>query len=352
MLLVFPSGVWGQNTGSPQLEHRPAEPRKPAASGREIILDVQVTDRSGRPVTGLKQQDFTVLDDRDPQTILSFEDVSGETASSSASSAEIVLVVDAVNTSFQTITYSREQIRQFLLRNNGQLAHPVSLVVFSDAGTKIQNGSSRDGKALAALYDQYQTGLRSITRAQGFYGAAERYELSLKALTSLAAYEGKQPGRKLMLWFSPGWPLLSGPNVQLTGDDEQRIFNSIVETSTLLRRARVTVYAIDPLGLADASGVRISYYKEFLKGVGSPRRAVPADLGLEVLAVQTGGRVLNATNDITDSIQSCAADADAFYVLSFSARPADQANEYHSVAITVDKPAMTARTRTGYYAQP
>jgi VWFA-related protein len=352
MLLIFPPGVWGQNTGSPQLEHRPAEIEKPAGSDREIILDVQVTDRSGRPVTGLKQQDFTVLDGRDPEKILSFEDVSGGTASSSASSAEIVLVVDAVNTSFQTITYSRDQIRQFLLRNNGQLAHPVSLVVFSDAGTKVENGSSRDGQALAALYDQYQTGLRSITRAQGFYGATERYEMSLKALTLLATYEAKQPGRKLMLWFSPGWPLLSGPNIQLTGDDERRIFNSIVETSTLLRRAQVTVYAIDPLGLADAGGTRISYYKEFLKGVSSPRRAVPADLGLEVLAVQTGGRVLNATNDITDAIRSCAADADAFYVLSFSARPADQANEYHSLAVTVDKPGMTVRTRTGYYAQP
>jgi hypothetical protein len=41
-------------------------------SGRRITLDVVVTDKSGNPVPGLQQQDFTVLDDEQPQKILSF----------------------------------------------------------------------------------------------------------------------------------------------------------------------------------------------------------------------------------------------------------------------------------------
>jgi hypothetical protein len=40
--------------------------------GRRISLDVVVTDKSGKPVPGLQQQDFTLLDDKQPQTILSF----------------------------------------------------------------------------------------------------------------------------------------------------------------------------------------------------------------------------------------------------------------------------------------
>jgi VWFA-related protein len=79
---------------------------------------------------------------------------------------------------------------------------------------------------------------------------------------------------------------------------------------------------------------------------------LPGNLGLPVLAVQTGGRVLNLTNDITSAIAECVADANSFYVISFDAPRADKPNEYHSLAVTLDKPGMTARTRTGYYAQP
>ena len=155
-----------------------------------------------------------------------------------------------------------------------------------------------------------------------------------------------------MIWFSPGWPLLSGPNVQLTSKDREHLFNRIVAFSTGLRQSRITLYAIDPLGLADAGGMRVSYYQEFLKGVTSPSRLEPGDLGLQVLAVQSGGQVLNSSNDLTTAIANCAADAYSFYVLSFDAARADRVNEYHAVGVTVDKPGITARTRTGYYAQP
>jgi VWFA-related protein len=155
-----------------------------------------------------------------------------------------------------------------------------------------------------------------------------------------------------MIWFSPGWPLLSGPNIQLSNNDEERFFNSIVAASAELRRARVTLYSIDPLGLADAGGMRVSYYQEFLKGVPYASRAQAANLSLQVLAVQSGGRVLNSSNDITAEIAKCTSDAEAFYVLSFDAARADHANEYHALEVKVDKPKSTARTHTGYYAQP
>jgi VWFA-related protein len=126
----------------------------------------------------------------------------------------------------------------------------------------------------------------------------------------------------------------------------------IVAASTGLRQARVTLYSVDPLGMEDAGGIRISYYEEFLKGITSPSRALPGDLGLQVLAVQSGGRVFNTTNDLTAAIADCAADANAFYVVSFEAARARRGEEYHSLGVTVDKPGITVRTRTGYYAQP
>ena len=355
LLILSSSAALGQSNPSPQLQPRPAQPAKapspPSAADRQIQLDVQVTDKSGSPIRGLQKQDFTILDDKRPQTILSFQAVDSAT-SASDSPVEIVLVVDAVNASFQTVSYERDELKKFLLQNGGQLAQPTSLIVFTDTGTEMQQASSRDGKALVALYDQYATGVRSINRSQGIYGAAERFEMSLKTLNSFVEYERLRPGRKLMIWFSPGWPLLTGPGIQLTHQDEQHFFDSIVAASNGLRQSRITLYSIDPLGLADAGGARISYYEEFLKGVARPDRAEAADLSLQVLAVQSGGRVLNGSNDLTSEMAQATSDAAAYYAVSFDGARADHANEYHAIEVKVDKPGARARTRTGYYAQP
>jgi hypothetical protein len=41
----------------------------------------------------------------------------------------------------------------------------------------------------------------------------------------LAQQEAAQPGRKMVFWISPGWPMLSGPNVvQLTPKQQQQLF--------------------------------------------------------------------------------------------------------------------------------
>ena len=352
MVLLLPlSFAFAQDNppSHPQLQPRSAEPEKAPANGpdRRITLDVQVTDKSGTPIRGLQQQDFVLLDDKLPQKILSFQAVEAATPELPL---QVILVVDTVNVSFNAVSNEKNELRKFLLQNDGKLAQPTSLVIFTDAGPQMQNGSSRDGNVLAALLDKYEVGLRENHRSQGIYGAEELFDKSLKAMDELAEYEQKQPGRKFVIWISPGWPLLSGPRTYISNKEEQWLFNAIAATSTKLRQARVTIYSVDPLGLNDFR--RAVYYEEFVKGATSPSHSLPGNLGLPVLAVQTGGRVLNMTNDITASIGECVVDANSFYVISFDAPRADKPNEYHSLAITMDKPGITARTRTGYYAQP
>ena len=266
---------------------------------------------------------------------------------------EVILVVDAINTSFASNTYVRDALKKFLLQNGGKLPWPVSFIFLSEGGPKIMRVASRDGNALAAFYDQYDSGLRSRHLiGGGTWGVSERIEISLNALESIVAYEKVRPGRKLMIWFSRGWPLLAENNVHLTSKEANRLFESIVAISTGLRQGRLTLYSVDPGGLRNTGTIRDSYYEGFLKGVTSASRALPANLGLQVLAVQSGGRVLKSSNDLESAIQHCTADADAYYVLSFEAARADQANAYHSLGIIVDKPGTTTRTRTGYFAQP
>lgn len=317
----------------------------PASTKGSILLDVQVTDSSGAPVRGLQQQDFSLFDGQQPQNIVSFHAVDG--SSSADAPIEIVLVIDAVNVPFPLLTTDRNEVKKFLLQNGGKLQLPTELVFFSAAGTKMQNGFSRDGNALAALYDQSASGLMPNNLS-----GTERFDLSIKTLSSLAAYEARGPGRKLMVWISPGWPLLSGGNLRLTPKDFQWLFDSAVALSGALRQARITLYDVDPEGVLNSGGTRLTYYEEFLKGVTSPKKVQPGYLSLQVLAVQSGGRVFNSTNDLTRAIADCARDADNFYVLSFDAPRADGPNQHHSLAVTVDKPGSTVRTRTGYYAHP
>ena len=238
------------------------------------------------------------------------------------------------------------------MQNGGQLTHPVSLGFFNDTGTELQPNSSTDGKALLASFDEHETKLRTIRRSTGFYGAEERFSLSQKNLGMLAAAEAKLPGRKLVIWISPGWPILSGPNITLTTKQEQGLFSSIVWLANALRLARITLYSVDPLGVEDAATTRLNYYEEFLKPVRAAKDAQAGNLALQVLSRQSGGQALNSSNDITEQLNRCVADADAFYTLTVDPTPSDRPNELHSVDVKVETPGLTARTRNLYYGQP
>jgi VWFA-related protein len=343
-LIVFGgqlSVAWGQIAAVPAATNN---------ADRHVALDVVVTDKAGNPVPGLQQSDFTVLDDKQPQTILSFR-AFDETSKPDDSPQQVVFVIDEVNASTRPVSNARQQLEKFLRRGDGQLAVPMSLIFFTDQGTQVLGAATRNGNSLADSLKSHDSSLRDIGRSAGFYGAVERIQASLSALEKLTVYEAKQPDRKLLIWLSPGWPLLSGPNSTLSEKDQDTIFHTIVRLSTNLRAARVTLYSIDPLGMDDAAGFRTFYYKNFLKGVVSANKVESGDVGLQVIATQSGGQVLNSSNDIASSIAGCVADAKVYYTLSFAAAAADHPNEYHNLQIKIDRPGLTARTRTGYYAQ-
>jgi VWFA-related protein len=321
----------------------------PAAQDHRITLNVVVNDRSGKPVSGLQEQDFTLLDNKQPQKLLSFRAID---LTSQVPPPEVILLIDAVNTSFLTVSYERSQIVKFLGQNGGKLAQPVSIIFFTDTNTQVQTAPTSDGNTLIAAFDKNVTGLRTINRAQGLYGAVDRLDLSLRNLAQLSTYEASKPGRKMVIWISPGWPILTGPRIELSNHQQEQLFSGVVSMSTTLRRANITLYSVDPLGTNDAGSLRSVYYEEFLKGVKSVNKVQAGNLALQVLAVQSGGQALRASNDITALLNRCTEDATAYYELSFDPPPADGPNDYRSLEVKIGKPGLTARTRTGYYAQP
>ncbi len=313
-----------------------------------MTLDVLVTDKAGKPVSGLQKQDFTLLDNKKTQKIEGFRAVQGV---KSNDPVEVIVLIDSVNTAFTKVAFARDQIDKFLRRDNGELARPVSMAYLNESGLTFGNPPTRDGNAVATEVDQKLLGLRTFARREGIYAADELLTLSLNAVQQLIQHETQTPGRKLVIWISPGWPLLSGPGIdlQMTAKQKQEIFNSVVSFSEGLERARITLNDVDPLGMTDAGGFRTFAYEEFLKGVKSPAQVEYGNLALQVLAVQSGGRVLNSGNDVTGEIAQCADDGNVFYEFSF-ALPEEGRAEYHALEIKMAKKGLTAHARTGYYA--
>ncbi len=313
-----------------------------------IYLDVVVTPKSGPPVRDLQQQDFTVLDNKVPVALDSFQALVRNQIP-----IEIVLVIDAVNTGFDQVAYERSEIDKFLRANGGHLAHPTTVLILTDGGLQAQDFYSTDGNELSAGLDNQDIGLRIFRRGHGFDDPFERFQISFDALFRIIRHETPRPGRKIILWISPGWPLFSDPEDQefLDSKQQHQIFNDVVNLSTMLREGRITLYSIDPLGSSDFSG-RAFRWEAFVKGIGKPKEANWGNLALQVIATQSGGLALTISNDVAAQLQKCVADTESYYEIAFAPSLDRRQDEYHRIEVRVSKAGVTARTRQGYYSQP
>jgi VWFA-related protein len=332
-----------------QLTTQPASTNL-SSSSRQITIDVNVTDEHGKLVAGLQQQDFTLLDGKQPLSITSFQQVSDTTPATPP--ARAILVLDTVNTSFETLSRERNYLQKFFLQNGGRLPIPISLVIFSYSGLNQQQGASTDGNVELDFLNRNPIAVHSDNRAQGEPGQFDRIERSLAALRSLAVGNLNAPGRKLLIWVSPGWPVPMESTLGLTPKEKRQVFNRIVVTSGLLLVSRITLYSVDPLGTDDAGSFLTSRYKNYMGEIKNPTQPQVANLALQIFALHSGGRAFSGSNDIAGELNDCIADASAYYTLSFTPPRADHPNEYHHLEIKIDKPGLKARTRSGYYLQP
>jgi VWFA-related protein len=310
-----------------------------------MVLDVVVTSKSGAPVQGLKQQDFTILDNKKPQTITGFAALGGPQAP-----IEVVIVVDRLNTTLTTATYERAELERFLKAGGGHLPYPTSLAVFNDNGISLLGDNpSQDGNELSSIIDHLDLGLRDEAKFSTTSGEADKRQLSVVAAQRLVTMEAARPGRKIILWVSQGWPLLSAWNLNYDAEQSAKLFRQTLAMSNLLRRSGVTLYSINPAGSSEG-GNRLDY-ENYLGGT-KPSDAVPGYTSLQVMAAQSGGMALTGSNDIAGELKHCLADLTAYYELTFDPPPGDRRDDYHTLQVKVSQAGLTARTRTGYYSEP
>jgi VWFA-related protein len=351
------------------------------AAEHRIILNVEVTDTSGKQVTGLKEEDFTLLDNQIPRKLLSFKEKSDKMPSART---HVLLVLDGLNNNSRTLGLERKGIEKFLLQNQGRLDYPVSVGILSGAGISVGE-PSQDGNALIADLERRSGGRRpsscvdeasnegsgnpfagkavpleaqaAMQNGNGFSTQAgcenSRFKLSVSQLDLLARKEVDIPGRAILIWIGPGWPQLSEPQFIPDSPATRRgRFDYRMSLSTALREAQITLDAVsfpdrlrdsEPHGDAD---------KALMNGVATEEQATVGSMALRVLVHETGGQTLELSKDIAASISTCVADADSYYVLSFDSPEASKVGEYHALEVRVNKPGLTARTNRSYYAQP
>ena len=317
----------------------------PAPAAPPITIGVSVIDNTRQPVPDLKQGDFSVTVDGKPAALSGFRSI---TAAQTPSYQEVIFVLDGVNLDYHGMAEARLQLSKYL-RENAQLPMLSSILFVGDTEEQFAGQPTRDGKLLAQELDASASHLRVITRAAGIAGAGERVDTSLRSLESLIRNERTQPGRKLVVWLSGGWPFLAGPGIEFSNKQQQQQFATAIALTNGLREAGITLDSIDPRGALAAMGFQALYYQSYLKGVSRARDMQLANIGVQVLAVQSGGLVLNASNDIAAEIAQCLRERSSYYVLEIPAAAPSEQPVYHRVEVRVAQPGLTVHTNTGYY---
>lgn len=371
----------GDNSTSPKLIPRTkAERDAQYALHHRILLNVQVTDSSGHAVLGLAARDFTLQVNKRPQAITTFRAVedSGETAQ-----ARAFFVVDMLNNSARELAQAYKAIRA-LGATNQRLPVPTSIAVLTERGLEVSS-ASRDAVELAARWKEVTKGyhlndcteewnnaglgkgiatmgsLDDVNRAKSREYTAGRisdclnakYQLSFTGLLGFAHRQQNVPGRAILIWIGPGWPILSGNEFPPeTAYLRESFFANLVNASTELREGQVTLDAVSWPASSPVSKVNYSDLDTLNRDTSTAAQASARSVAMPVLAHISGGEVHLGEKNLTSKLATCLESAKSYYVLGFDSAPSDVANEFRSIEISVERPGVVVQTNTGYYEQP
>ena len=342
-----------------------------------IILNLVVTDRSGKVAHGLQESDFTLLDNGRLRKIQSLRAVDG---SKGPAPVRIIFMLDTVNNSPRDIKNDRKGIEQFLKEGPGRLTYPTSIGILMQTGTRVFPASQDRDVVLEELQTmsrevhsfectdegggtvQVFTTLNRGTETGSLEGLHpdqrsgclnQRFLHSLSALKRFANQQEDVPGRVILIWIGSGWPLLLNPEFR---DDSTAVrgnlFDNLVLVSTELREAQVTLDAVFSPDLYRKIEQRSDHDNALFNGVPSQDQMTASSLGLQMLAHQSGGQILIQSKDLGNAIGKCIDDADFYYALTFDSPAANGPGEFHSLQVNVNQPGLTVRTNTAYYSQP
>lgn len=343
---------------------------------RIVVLDVNVTDKAGKQVEGLTQNDFTVLEDRVPQSIRSFEAPSahimpgskaGQPVNLVHSAADLpkigvapvtILVLDELNTRFEDMSFGRAQLAKYLHAQGSVLAQPTALLYAGNTRFVQMRDYTQDRDTLLNDVKKHMPELPTkMMGGNSGAGAVERMAQTLASLEQLSQATAGTRGRKNVLWVGVGFP--SSNIAGLDNKTAETIEAAIRRCTDMLLAARITLYTIDPtanttttLAVATPDDMEATNPADMESATnGNGGQPFAGSVQFSNFAPATGGRAFLSRNDIHNEIGEGIAAGATYYTLSYApSSTREEDARYRRICIVMKDPSLYATTRNGYFA--
>jgi len=370
-----------------------------------VIIDVNVKDKSGKPITGLKKEDFTLVEDGKPQqvSVFEFQQLDGAAppppkvpatkpvgiapAPAPAPRAAAITVPTGVSTpvirfqdrrlvamlfDFSTMAIPEQsRAQEAALRFIRTQLKPADLVEIMTAGTgpiKIEQDFTDDRDRLEEVVRKFQIGVASELSALGSDGDsttgedngtafnADETEFNifntdrkLATLESAAKLLAAFPEKKALIYFSSG--------ISKSGFDNQAQLDSAVNAA---KRANVSFYPIDarglvasaPLGNADTAGSRGTSMFNGTQMQKVRDQFNDSQETLSTLAADTGGKLYVDDNDLATGMEKARDDIGSYYILGYYSNNIKMDGKYRRVQVKLaNNIGAKLDYRGGYFGQ-
>jgi VWFA-related protein len=307
-----------------------------------VQVSVIVTDANGRPVSGLTQDDFEIIENKQSVPISTFlpvnipieaaqpERVERDVKGNDGPQGRLYLIaLDTMPADMALRT--RHILHTFIEKYFGP--NDTAAVVLTTGGL-ADSGQEFTGntRLLLKAIDKFDGGVDSGGgREKNFMG-------DLKALMEFMAT--LQATRKAVIFASqniPGDPyMIIDKTTRLSG-----IFSDIhpdfVDALSVATRNNIAIYPIDPGGLTTQ-----------LSEAGSGDTSeMDRRSNLQGLAQITGGFALVGSNNYEAAFERLVEENSTYYVLGFNSAEERRSN-YSKVEVRVKRPGLTVRTVDGY----
>ena len=374
-----------------------------------VLIPTLVTDKSGNHITGLKKEDFTVLENGAEQMIATFEEITSDPqrlsrpknpnefanslASESSNRRITLLVLDLINTPFMDQANARKDLLKYLTQSVDQ-REPTALYTLTRSGIHVVHDFTTDPRVLvAALHkvkgDTFQmvdspeeveamTGSASPDGSAGVDPGAvqseadkiqammEDAELNFKSFEQRLAItytlEGMQqvaqalagfPGRKSLIWAGGGFPFnVSDNTMQLAPagrDTLSDVLPMYEHTWQLLNNAQIALYPVDVKGLVvPMASVSVrNPGKNYVRNMSW--RQMDTQATLQTFASMTGGRAYYNSNDLVKGFRDAVNDSAEYYMLGYYLDRSKTKSGWRKLAVKVKRDHTEVRARSGFF---
>jgi VWFA-related protein len=305
-----------------------------------------------------------------------------------------VLVLDDLHVDFTRTSRVRSAARQFIERNLG--ANDLMAVIFTGGRAQDAQEFTNNKRLLLAAVDHF-TGQKlqsaTLNRNNEYFrqrdGAFQdsripdpdeqervyKIRSTLSTIQKVAEWFGGVRGRRKTLMF-----VSEGVDYDLTdvirnydqpASSASTIISDIREAIAATARSNVSIYAIDPRGLATLGDDTITvtqFADSDVPGSGTSSGDSPSQGGagigpgslmnelrvsqdsLRELADETGGFAAVNRNDFRDAFDRIVRDNSSYYVLAYYPTSNKRDGKFHRIEVKMTRPGLKVRSRRGYVA--